>query len=155
MSLIVPGISPKLVGAPAPFRGALLSKNVAQTVLANVLTILAWQVSEEDRGGWFANPGDNFVSVPPGVSRVRLSAGVSWSSAGGSFKDITFLKNSLPSPGLPADRGTGGASLVSIVSAVVAVVPGDEFSVEVRHNVAPDADVLVSEMTYFSVEAIR
>ena len=155
MSLIVPGISTKLFGAPAPFRGVLLSKNVLQTVPTGTLRLLLWQVPEYEYGAWFANPGDNFVSVPPGVRRVRLSTGVVWSSSSGSFKDITFLKNSVLVPGLPFDRGTGVRALASIVSPVLEVVPGDELAVEVRHGAAGDLDVVVSGNTYFGVEAVR
>ena len=156
MNTLVLGIAPRMFGAPGAFRGVLLSKNVLQTVPTGVLRLLLWQVTEgDDRGGWFANPGDDFVTVPPGVRRVRISAGIAWSSSGGSFKDITFLKNSGLVPGTPFNRGQGSSSLDSIVSPVLAVAPGDEFSVEVRHNVGSDADVLATGNTYFGIEAVR
>jgi hypothetical protein len=137
------------------FSGALVSKSAAQTAVNGALTLLVWQTENYDEGGWFANSGDSIVTVPAGVGRVRLSAGVAWSGSGGSFKDITFLKNSGLVPGIPFNRGQGGDSLSFIVSPVLVVVPGDEFEVEVRHNVAGDLDVIATGNTYFGIEFAR
>ena len=136
------------------FRGILLSKDASQAVPQNIPTLVLWQVPEDQVGAWFASSGDNFVTVPLGVRRVRMSAGVNWASGAGTFKDTGFLKNGVSVPGLGFPRHVAGETRHAVTSPVIEVVPGDTLSVVVEHNMGSSINLLTDDATYFGVEAV-
>ena len=140
---------------PGAFSGALVSKDANQPVSSATPTLLIWQVEDYDVGGWFASSGDNFFTVPAGVPRVRLSAGINWASGTGTFKDITFLKNGIVAQGLPKLRQSGVSVDQAVVSPAIEVVAGDTLEVEVRHDMGVAVNVRIAADTFFAVEAVR
>lgn len=155
MTLSVIGRVPQLFGAPNPFRGALVSKNVGQSIPQAASEILIWQIERYDFGNWFASSGDSIFTVPPGVLRVRLSAGAAWVSGAGTTKDLRFLKNGSSAPGMTRARWIGVSLDTFLISPIIEVVPGNTFALEVEHNVAGAISVLADDSTYFGVEAVR
>lgn len=155
MTLAIDGIAPHLFGAPGAFRGALVSKDVNQVISTATATLLLWQLAEYDVGGWFGASGDNFLTVPPGVHRVRMSSGLNWAASTGTFKDIAFLKNAVVSQGLPKLRLPGVSVDVALSSPIIEVVPGDTLEVEVRHDMGAGVNARLGTTTFFGVEAVR
>lgn len=149
------GRSLTLFGAPAPFIGALVSKDANQSIPTATATLLLWQFADYDFGGWFGSSGDNFLTVPPGVRRVRMWSGFNWAAATGTFKDIAFLKNAAPVQGLPKLRLSAVSVDVALSSPIIEVVPGNTLEVEVRHDMGVGVNARSGTTTYFGVEAVR
>lgn len=157
MTLIVPSRASLnfFGGAPGPFRGALISKNADQSITTPGFVTLLWQTEVYDVGGWFEASFFNFMEVPAGVSRVRLSACVNWDGSAGTYKELIFRKNSSPIAGLPASRMSAVAVTHPFVSAVIEVVPGDRLALVASHDEPAAVDILSSVNTFFGVEAVR
>lgn len=143
----------------APFSGALVSKNIDQSIPNLASRTLLWQIETYDIGGWFASSGDTFFTIPPGITRVELTAGVKWGSpAGGAFRSVDFRKNGSVFPGATKVLTTLGAAAVDahgIVSPAVEVVAGDELSVEVFQVSGAALDVEADAATFFGIRAIE
>lgn len=137
------------------FLAVLVSKSAPQAISTSTPTLLTWEVADYDSGGWFASSGDTFLTVPPGVSRVRLSAGTKWAGTAGTFKEMLFLKNGASAPGTSAINLAAVTNELPLVSPVIEVVPGDKFTVSVRHDQGIAINISAVDTTYFSVEAVR
>ena len=144
-----------LFGGEKSFNGVLLTKDRTQQISDLVSTPLEWWVSRYDERGWFATPGDSFVTVPAGVRFVRLSAGCQYGSEDGTERYLSFRKNSAGVPGFGGTRLTNEASPMAIVSPVIQVVAGDSLTANVFHDFSPSIQVDSSNATYFGVEEVR
>jgi len=140
---------------PLAFSGALVSRATPQSISTGATTSVEWEDEEYDIGGWFASSGDAVFTVPAGVSRVRLSAGISWSSAAGVVRVAFFEKNGVSAPGLARDLKPAFATTHFLVSAVLEVVPGDTLRARVFHDAGVSIDITAVDTTYFGVEAVR
>lgn len=75
------------------------------------------------------------IIVPTGVTKVRLSAAIAWSSNSTGARLLQVLKNGAGAAGLPAvNVPATGFSQNTVNSAVVTVVAGDAFSVRVNQS---------------------
>lgn len=150
---------PGLGGRGAPFAGALVSKNVDQSIPNLASTSLVWQTVEYDVGGWFGSIGDSFFTVPAGFTRIELVAGAKWASpVGGAFRSVDFRKNGVVFPGATKVLTTLGAAAVDahgIVSPVIDIIAGDELSVEVFQVSGAPLDVEADAATFFGIHAIE
>jgi hypothetical protein len=110
------------------FAGALVEKTNNQSV-TSAGAAASWDAAAYDVGGWWSAGSPTRLTVPSGVSRVRLAACCRTST---NNVNITghMLKNASDvfagNPGSYAYSATGGLMLVS---SVVAVTAGDYFEV--------------------------
>lgn len=140
--------------AGATFQGALVAFNANQSISSSTDTILIWEVETYDVGGWHDNVTNNTrLTVPSGVTRVRLTAGFrDASSVTGQFI-IRMLKNGSSFAGNPIqETDTAGGDACSIASPVVDVVATDFFEVQVfvvgARTIEPD------DAVFFSIEQV-
>lgn len=113
---------------------ARVSKTTTQTLVAATNTAVTWDNEVADTDGWHDNISNNSrLTVPSGVSRVRVSFGL-YSTA---FVDTPYFayiaKNGSPVPG-GAVVGNGFGGRMCAASAVLEVSPGDYFEVIARSN---------------------
>ena len=145
-------------GGPAWSR-AFVSSSSDQEIPNATPTLLVWQTEHYDDGDWFASSGDEFFTVPTGVTRVRLSGGVNWEAGGGTFRVASFTQEGAGFVGdsLNTHQPTAAASgdSDSSVSPVVDCSADDEFRVTVLHNEGAALDVKFGNHTYFGIEAVE
>lgn len=139
---------------PASIKYAVVNKSANQTLPADTITVLTWDQEVADVGGFHDNAVNNSrLTVPAGVSLVRLSAGVvSQAQVGRLYVD--FIKNGASAVGLVSkstDDDTGDDNL-SVMSAIVEVVPGDYF--ECRALTTNSVDVISDDAVWFCIEEV-
>lgn len=143
-------------GGPRHSR-VLVKKTSDQTINDLTNTSLIWQTIEYDPENWFASVGDAFLTVPTGVTKVRLSANVTWEPGAGTFRLVNFLQDGAAFVGATtnADQPTGATLLDAraIISPDVECSAGDEFSVNVFQITGGTLDVIVTNNTFFGIEA--
>lgn len=140
----------------AVFRGALVKKSVDQTA-ANYTTstAVAWDGEEYDTSSLHDNVTNNTrLTVPSGASYVRLSASITVASlTADTWLSMNIRKNAAAFIGRGAisiETGQTGQG-ISVVTAVVAVTPGDYFEVFLQTESDTSIDI-VSAASWFAME---
>jgi len=140
------------------FSGALVKLT---STLNNIGTsyIIPWDAEEYDVGGWHDNATNNTrLTVPSGVSRVRLSANFSMDDGSG-YPRFQFLKNGSTFPGSPVatDMATSAGDYINLnTSAEIAVTPGDYFEVQVIVSLGVTTrDIIASDYSWFFIRAVE
>lgn len=140
------------------FSGALVKKSANQTA-ANytVEAVVAFDTEVYDDGGWHDNAVNNSrFTVPAGVTKVRLSAGVGVELiTASSFVQIQFIKNGVALVPTQLNRAeiSFAAHYAGFTSAVVPCVAGDYF--EFSLVIETDTSVTIAEaFTSFAIEKV-
>ena len=154
-----------IVPASLPYRGARVHRT-SDLIGITWPNIVTWQAAEFDTEGfWNVMDPTKFI-VPPGVSKVRLSASVTLegvNAAGGLF--VAFRRNATGTDSLSAYGlatialrmdGVGYASnIFNIKSAVIDVVAGDYFDVRVNTSMSGVDQILATTDTWFDIEVVE
>jgi hypothetical protein len=132
---------------------ALVYKTATQAISAGVATILSWQAETADTDAWHDNTTNNSrLTVPSGVTRVRVSANIAGGSVTGDMK-LAILKNGASARGLSAsDTASSGSEHVNVVSAILDVVAGDYF--EVQATSSASTSITNDERAWFCIEEV-
>jgi hypothetical protein len=143
---------------PADYNGALVGKSVSQALTAGVTATLSWDVEAYDLGSWHDNVTNNSrMTVPSGVSLVRLSASIRNTAAATGEVLLSMLKNGTSVRGLPrADVDVQSATVeeaISVISAPLSVTAGDYFEVQALLTSSGDS-VLADSGVWFSIEKL-
>lgn len=112
-----------------PFKGALVRRATTATLTATA-TALAFTDATYDTDGFWSGAAPTRLTVPAGVTKVRLWARISW-TGGSANHGARIFRNGASFVGQAdfiAASGYTNAD-VSLVSAVVAVTPGDYFEI--------------------------
>lgn len=134
------------------FLGALISRSGSQTVTPNVNTTLSFDVEQYDQGGWHDGVNPERLTVPSGVSLVRLTANIDTNGVGAGEVFATIQKNGANFIGMGlVDDGTVDTTGVNVASAIVGVAPGDSFTIQVNTN---RSEVFGNGFTWFAIEAV-
>lgn len=139
-------------GGSTVFSGALVGKTTDQAISTVTNTAVTFNTEAYDTADWHSNVTNNSrLTVPAGVSRVRLTARISRSIEAGQLVG-SFRKNGVADViGLAtSDTDTAGGDSVSLTSAVIDVVPGDYFELFVFLEGASS----VTTASWFSIEAV-
>lgn len=153
-------ISVRLKGGGG-FRGALVKLTAAESIANASATAVAWDASEYDTDAFYAGANPTRLTVPGGVSRVRLAAGVFFASNSDSnTRNISIRKNGATTFGGPLLQFANGGSspqnaALAVSSAVLSVVGGDYFEVFARQDSGGALDVTVSDFTFFGIEVVE
>jgi len=151
--------------SPRPINSrALLSKTTANTITDNAAAAtLSWEVEREDLGGWFTPASPTQLTVPSGVSLVRITCkvGVADATAPGatSYTTLNVLKNGASLVPNEASRITSIPVTTIITVAfvntrVLTVVPGDVFTLTIAVNGWGADPEIATGPTYFAIEAV-
>lgn len=138
-------------GGGVTFSGALVKKTATQSLSASTNALVTWDAEEYDDGGWHSTTTDTSrMTVPSGVTRVRLAARISRDNITDQLV-VNILKNGADAIGMPwSDTENSGTDSVSVASAVVAVTAGDYFEVQAYTNNAS----VVQTTSWFSIEKV-
>jgi hypothetical protein len=146
------------LGTGAAFSGALVKKaNDQNTADYTTATAITWDSEVYDEGGWHesvTNPSR--LTVPSGVTRVRVSTGVVLGNVTGDLWVLLSIRKggSASFDGYTAHRSeTGSSPHVTITSPVYAVSAGDYF--EAFLQLETDTSITVTAATaWFAIEKV-
>lgn len=121
---------------------------------------IAWDTEVYDTETWYSAGQPSRMTVPAGVTRVRLTAVVSLTTTAPDHLLVIITKNgvvTLASPGIVSiDEETAGfaAHQVTFSTPAVPVVEGDYFEVVVYSSTLGVIDTVQSEVSNFSIEKV-
>lgn len=141
------------------FSGALLTLTNTRTWKSTSYNNVDWDKAEYDTSGFYNPKQSTRLTIPRGVSKVRLSANIAWATVGTKFDEgyraMKILKNGKSAPGLPYQRYMGiSTSPGNISSTVIPVKEGDYFELEVYYRDNNELYLGSSDYTWFSIEVV-
>jgi hypothetical protein len=153
-------------GSTAEFSGCLLKKSTGQSIPNNTLNqFLTWDQEVYDTG-YNGTPfhdtvtNNTRITVPAGVTKVRLSGQVDWGFGDNGYRIVVITKNGT-SPGgyvgAAVDQRNaviGGSTIQPLVTPVVDVEEGDYFELRVLHTAGVAVDVDPVDSTWFAIEVV-
>ncbi len=163
-------------GSSGTFRGALVSRVSPQSIPSATWTRVQFEAESYDTSGIWTNATPSRVIVPPGVSKVRITAGLTMQMPASldPLRQATISKNGVlwsdgasasypgqPAESLSATQGVAGF-WTSLSTPVLEVTPGDYFELIVRQEQQSGAAVNVAQnnvkhanATFLSLEVIE
>lgn len=147
-------------GTPVPFKGALVSNSTTQSIPNNTNTVLTWDTEVYDTDGFHSTSSNTSrLTIPAGVTRVRLTSMTVFDVNATGFRQAVFLKNG--SPAFPGRGGTsspgitGSGVYVLMVSPILEVTAGDYLEVRAYQNSGGALNVLGTDVSHcFAIEVI-
>lgn len=141
-------------------RGALVRKSADQAISNTTVTTLTWNTEDQDTDAIHdGSSNTSRLTVPNGVSQVRISCNVQIGPGSGNYRKVSQIKNGSVFAGagfvsvFPA--GNLQSTLLNAVSAIVDVTAGDYFEVQVQQDSGGSLNVIANEFTWFQMEIIR
>ncbi len=148
------GNGPKLSSSSITFRGALVNRSTGQSIPSDAWTALSWNAASYNTSSFWSAGSPTRLTVPAGVTKVRLTAGLDFYNSFPELIVSQIWKNGLAGAGLPMVRGTGnGGGGLSLSSAVLNVSSGDYFTLNVYQANASAQNTHTS--TWFAIEAVE
>jgi hypothetical protein len=140
-------------------RAVQVTRAADQPVASSTMTAVAWEAVEFDDAGMWSAGNPTRLTVPAGVSKVRLSANlrfVTTSSVG--YRYIRIIRNGVDFPGRAEDLDTvpsNGDNALSVTTGIIPVQPGDYLELECWQNSGANLDVRAGEYTWFNMEVVE
>ena len=137
-------------------RGALLRLTASKSIPNNTRTVIDWDSPIYDTSNFWSASKPSRLTVPIGVSKVRLTTSICWGQNNNGVRVVNICKNGAASWfGRAVDRrAASGHSETTISTPVVEVAAGDYFEVSVLQDSGVALDVVTSG-TSFSIEVIE
>lgn len=136
---------------------ALVRRTTNLTLTASTNTVVGFDAETADIGGWHDNSTNNSrLTVPSGVTRIRVSGGADFSSdASGTDTSLFIHKNGASLPGRPQCRyfSSSGVTYQGVMSAILEVVAGDYFEMSVATQTT-SRDLVAGDGTWFCIEEV-
>lgn len=133
------------------YRGATVYKTANQSIATATLTAVTWAAAANNtESGVAASPiwsSGAVLTVPAGVTKIRLRGAVSFASGGGTHVTaLTFRKNGasyayVGRPAISASSNVGGLE-ISVVSPVLTVVAADYFEMMAQQDSGGNLNIL-------------
>lgn len=145
------------------YRGALVFKAYPtdQSVPTNTWTMATWaddSTNGYDTDGFFNSSNPTRLTVPAGVTKIRIMAQTIWAMGNGAgFRQVVIKKNGAFFYGDPIVNVLANSATttdIGCISPVLNVTPGDYFEVELFHTDGGNLALLASTGTFFSIEVI-
>lgn len=172
VQLVGIGILPVLDGSAltdlvVPYKGALVSSTATLAVPDSTYTIVAFADEEYDTDTIHDLVTNNSrLTVPVGVTKIRLHAGVSWETNSTGERRMKIRKNGDLTGGVNAQVGIPASDLIAntnqnlsnFSSAVITVVANDYFEVELWQDSTVSLNVTnisATEKPFFAMEIIE
>jgi len=154
------------IGAIGAWKGGtLVHRAVAQLIPNNVTTIISWDVEDYDTAGIHSVSTPSRLTVPAGVSKVRLSFRVVWwNNSSGTFRSVSLTKNgSAGNIGTSVFQSPPNVSSLNNVSdgettPVLIVTPGDYFEISVGQDSGASLNVINASIgidSWFGMEIVE
>ena len=147
---------PTVVPSSVPWRGARVRRTSNFSLSSGTGTIVPHQEASEDTDNFWSAGASTRLTIPSGVTRVILSAGVRFNSSAGLI-DLHIYKNGAEFNGMPRTRLDTNAVIpwLSIKSCAIPVVAGDYFEVRVIRGGGSGSEITADEGTWFAIEVIE
>lgn len=146
-------------GAKPAFRGALVKRTAMLNVANATPTIVPFDAEVYDTDNIHDNVTSNSrLTVPAGVTKVRLSAHSDWTGSSSGARQIWINKNGLAFDGAPyVIQPASTASRQNIISPVINVVGGDYFEFLVYQDSTTPLDLGGNSLSYvwFAMEIVE
>lgn len=143
-----------------PFRGAMVRKTVdlTNTDFTAGLTLLAFQTTVYDLGGWFTvGVSQSKLVVPVGVSYIQVGATVCMGNAvfGTEVQALVQKNGSVAYDGIPwqameAPSATIAAGRINLSSGPLPVVGGDYFELTLQVGSDTTIDIAAAQTTFWA-----
>lgn len=154
-------------GAPASAQGALVQLTTAstQSIADAADATVSWDLFYYDDLGFWSGGAPTRLTIPAGVSRVRLSAGIRWTPNTVGNRKIRIRGN--PAGAFEAnaiwaasEHPTGASGDDTIVTGIIPVAEGDYFEVVVTQNSTAPLLLLTTPASanrgnFFGVEVVK
>lgn len=138
--------------------GAVAIRTAALSIPNDSNTAVSFNTTDFDLGGWWSGLASTRLTVPSGVSLVKVSAGCFWTANATGQRLMRLFKNGAAVRGGFSDRRDATAALstdMSCVSAVLSVTAGDYFELIAHQNSGAALNLLDSGTgTWMCIEAI-
>jgi hypothetical protein len=147
-------------GAPATAvgRGALAKKTAAQSIVNATDTPLTFDAEVYDTDAIHDTVTNNSrLTVPAGVTTIRLVAGVEFAANATGVRRLWFRKNGADFDGGLAQTVPGNSGVsnwVTVVSPILNVAPGDFFEAFVNQNSGGALNANATVFTMFGMELL-
>lgn len=140
------------------YLGCVVKKSGPQTIPSATHTALSFETEISDTGEFHSTVSNTSrLTVPPGVSRVKVRANAVFAASGVGARSLRILKNGASMEGVPFIRmvntGASLAAVINVASGVLNVTPGDYFEASVYQDSGGNLNVLADEATWFEIEA--
>lgn len=140
------------------FRGAQVHTSANVSIPDSTSTAVAFNTEDYDTSTIHDNVTNNTrLTVPSGVTKIRLSAGVKWANNATGRRSIVLNKNGAAFQGQGAMTVDAGASInheLNVTTGVIAVSAADYFEVIAFQDSGGALNVLSNESTWFSMEIV-
>ncbi len=142
-----------------PFKGALVTKSGTQSI-ANASNVdVTWQTAIYDTDSFYSAGSPTKLTVPAGVTRVRLSGVIDWAATTSQNKrSVLIVKNDAGFDGfgqnVRIDSSTASdEQRQTVVSAIVDVDEGDFFEILVRQTSGGGKNIETN--SWFAIEVLE
>jgi hypothetical protein len=133
------------------FKGALAYRNTDQTVVTSTDTDISWQTTDYDTGSFVSGTE---ITIPSGVSRVRITSQVKWTANGNGDRILWIEKSPIAGGGYtksyPGVGYSGQDAAVTnfhrqtATTGILSVSTGDKFKVRARQNSGISLDLVTA-----------
>lgn len=147
-----------IVPTSEPWRGAQVKLSADLTLTTATGTTVSWASAVADTDSFWSAGAPTRLTVPAGVSRVRVAANVRWAAHATGLRSALIRKNGAVFDGAPSSYISTGTSLehqVNLVSPAVAVADGDYFELLVQQNSGGNLAVTSEGRTWFAIEVVE
>lgn len=134
-------------------RSGLVQLSADQSIPNVADTAIAFSTITTNRLGVSLSGGA--VSIPPGVNRVKVTAGGFWADNSTGTRVLRLIKNGAAFPGSAQQKNTGaGFTAQNLTSAIFEVAPGDTIGLIAFQGSGGPLNLVNNGYTFLSVEAI-
>jgi hypothetical protein len=139
----------------AAFRGAMVKLTADKPVADSTDVAIPWDATVYDTDTFWSAGTPTRLTVPAGVSRVRLKGNIDWAFGGSGYRHVWIDENGGLFFGMGRESDEGDAGVQSIGSAVVDVAPGDYFELIGHQTSGSTKRVAADELTWFAIEVVE
>lgn len=139
------------------FLGARVSFASSVSLTSGSSTTIDFDTEDFDSGGFHSNvTNPSRLTVPAGVTKVVVTAGVDFAANATGRRLVTVVKNGSTSVGQHGDdAAASGNHRHAITTGVLEVSEGDYFTVVALQNSGGDLDFVTSQVTAFSIYVLE
>jgi hypothetical protein len=131
----------------AAFRDAMVRLTATEPVAASTDVAIPWDATVYATETFWSAGNPTRLTVPAGVSKVRLKANINWTFGGSGYRHVWVHKNGALFFGAAKESDLGDSGVQSIGTAVVDVTPGDYFELIARQTSGSTKNVVDDELT--------
>jgi hypothetical protein len=126
-----------------------------ETIADQTTTVIPWDAAEFDTDGFWSPANPSRLTMPAGVSRVRLIGNLRWENNGSGNRQAWLTKNGAGFPGAPmVMHGAGSVVGQNLATVPLAVSAGDFFELAAWHSAGGAINVEPHDQTWIGVEVV-